>query len=160
VLLFCAEHPEEMVYLVDLTTALAGLPRSLRGQWFDPALLTPAQKEAHAQVVKDTNRGIRRLFRAGLLDIGREDAYSEGFTRHHRDLVEAMQKDSYWRHRPGSKGEVPAMDVIEQHVRFHKTWAEVTDLTAAVKEMGGKAELVGLTPAGRAFVKTLSEDSP
>jgi hypothetical protein len=161
VLRFCFDERQDIVQLIDLTTAVADLPRSLRGPWFDARLLTPQQKERHAQVVKDIKRALRRLFRAGLIDIGREQNYPEGFKRHHREIVAAMQTDSYWLGHAGVKGRAPSMDVVERSVRFHQTWADVTDLRSAVKEMGGDVELIGLTPAGFESARTqASEHAP
>ena len=154
IIAFCAQQREDMVYLIDVTTAQAGLPRSLQGQWFDERLLTPEQRSAVADVTKAVNRALRRLFRFDLVDVGREDTFPEGFKRHHREIVAAMQTDDYWRSRPDFRGEIPAMDLIEQHVRFHQQWADVTDLRLATKELGGPVELVGLTPAGRRLAES------
>lgn len=158
ILRFCSEDRRDMVHLVDLTTALAELPRALQGPWFALRLLAPDQKKRYTEVVRDVNRAMRRLFRAKLIDIGREDSYSEGFTRHHREIVAAMHTDSYWQNRSGSKGQMPSMDVIAENVRFHQTWADVTDLRAAAKEMGGDVELIGLTPNGREHAQMLLSD--
>ena len=152
----CLAAREEMVYLVDLTTALAELPKVLRGAWFDPRLLDPRQSRRHEEVVKEVRQALRRLFRAGLVDIGREDAYPEGFRRHHREIVAAMHSDAYWRSRPGSRGRVPSMDTISENVRFHQMWADVPDLAAVTKELGGPVEFVGLTPQGAEFARGLA----
>ena len=152
---FCFDRRDEMTYLIDMTTALADLPRTLQGQWFDARLLAPNQKARHAQIAKEVDRALRRLFQAGLIDVGREDSFPEGFKRRHRDVVAAMQSDSYWLSR---SGRVPTMDVIEQNVRFHQTWAEVAELKSAIKEMGGPIELIGLSPAGRELAQVLAAD--
>ena len=160
-MMFCVQRREDMVYLIDVTTAHAGLPRSLQGQWFDTRLLTPGQKSAVSAVTREVNRALRRLFRLDLVDVGREETFPEGFKRHHREIVAAMQTDEYWRGRSDSRGQMPSMDLIEQHVRFHQRWADITDLRVAAKELGGPVELIGLTPAGRRFVESAAgKESP
>ncbi len=146
---YCAGRKEDLVYLVDITTALAGLPKSLAGQWFDEKLLTPRQKEGHRQAVKDVNAALRRLYRAGLIDVAREDASPEGFRRHHDEIIAAMRDGRYWLARPQYGGKTPALHVVEENVAHHETWATASDLRAVVRELGGPVQMVGLTARGR-----------
>ncbi len=145
----CAAERADMVYLVDFTTACADLPKALRGSWFEPKLLSPRQKEAHAAVAKETRKALKRLFAAGLIDVGREDACPEGFKRRHAEILARLQNDGRW-----ETGETSA---IEGEVRHHEVWAEATDLPAVTRQIGGRPELVGLTSKGRELAERLSE---
>ena len=153
ILRYCVSRKDDMIFLVDVTTALADLPTALQGPWFDKKLLTPKQKETHVAVVKDVNRALRRLFKAGFVDIGREDTYPEGFKRRHREIIAARQKDPRWEEGGG--------DALEAEIRANKIWADVTDIRAAVKQMGDSIELIGLLPEGREFARRVpgTEDS-
>jgi hypothetical protein len=139
---FCLLRKEDMVYLVDLTTAMADLPKTLQGQWFDNKLLSPRQKEVHKEAVKETMRALRRLFKVGFVDLGNEESFPEGFRRHHREIMISMQSDARWHERTESD---------DQRMRFHKTWAEATDFAAVKKRMDAPIELAGLTERGRSF---------
>jgi hypothetical protein len=156
---YCARERSEMVHIIDVATALAGLPKSLSGQWFDRKLLDPKQTVAVREADKEITRAIRRLFRAGLIDIGREEVFSEGFRRHHREIIESMRSGQYWRSRPQFKGQVPSLRVVEDHVAHHEQWAHATDFNAVVREMGGKPELVGLTDDGEILASSMGSDA-
>ena len=140
-LAYCNGQRADMVYLIDFTTRLAGLPKTLQGDWFDAKLLSPTQKAAHDEVVRDTRKALRRLFSAGLIDVGREDDCPEGFKRRHGEIIAALQKDVRW-----ETGETAG---LEAQVRHHRTWAEAHDLAAVTRQMGDKPQLVGLTGKGR-----------
>ena len=150
---YCLSQKEDMVFLIDLTTALARLPKSLQGAWYDPALLTPKQKAAHAEVVKEVNKALRRLFKAGFIDVGAEETFSEGFKRRHRDVISALQRDPRW-----ESGE--QTDLLQAEIRAKTVWAEATDLRAVLKQMGEPVEMVGLTPEGRVFAERELQDAP
>lgn len=158
-MMFCVRERSDMVHIIDITSALAGLPKSLSGQWFDKKLLDPNQIVAFRDAEKGVTRAIRRLFRAGLIDIGSEEAFSEGFRRHHREIIESMRSGQYWRSRPKFKGQIPSLRVVEDHVAHHEQWAHATDFNAVVREMGGKPELVGLTEEGVKLTSRIGLDA-
>jgi len=148
ILLILAGRVEEMVPLVDITTDLAGLPDHLRGQWFERKLLTPSQAAAWEEARKQVRRAVRSLFRKGFIDVGREDAFPEGFCRHHAEVIRALQNHPAWKGDTDiSKRSVAA---IENEIRARIPWAVARDLAAVQKQMGGPVDIVGITSSGRA----------
>ena len=133
----------EPVYLVDITTNLAGLPKTLSGQWFDAKLLDPTQTAAHNEAKKAVLKAVRRLFNLGWLDIGSEGQFDEGFKARHDRIWMAMQKEEYWRERP--TGVEQQATVIE----YHDTWRNVPDFAAAKRQLDAPMDRVGLTQEGR-----------
>lgn len=155
ILKHCAETVEDAVYIIDIVTSIADLPRGLRGVWFDEKLLSPRQSAAYKQAKKDLDAALRRLFRADLIDVGREDMYPEGFKRHHQEVIAALRDGRYWRARPQYGGKTPSLRVVEDHVAAHAEWADATDLRAAQRELGGAPDFVFLTDRGREFAGML-----
>ena len=151
ILKHCAETVEDAIYVIDVVTTIADLPRGLRGVWFDEKLLSPRQLAAYKQAKKDLDAALRRLFRADLVDIGREDEYPEGFKRHHREVIAALRDGRYWRARPHYRGKTPSLRVVEDHVAAHVEWANATDLRAVQREIGGAPDFIFLTERGREF---------
>jgi hypothetical protein len=154
-----AADKAEMVYLIDITTALAGLPKTLQGDWFDEKLLSPNQKNDHRKVVKEMDAALRKLFAKGFVDIGREDICSEGLRRHHLEIVKSMRDGRYWAARGLVGDKKPSLRVIEDNVAHHETWISATDLRAAQREIGGKPELIGLTETGNALAEEMNRES-
>jgi len=155
ILTHCANSVEDTVYLIDLSTMIADLPRGLRGAWFDEKLLSPKQLAAHTQAKKDLDAAMRRLFREDLVDVGREDTYPEGFKRHHRELIASMRNGRYWLARPQYRGKVPSLREVEDHVAAHTEWAYATNLRAVHRQLGGAPDFIFLTDRGREFATLL-----
>lgn len=150
---FCSASAEDMVYLIDLTTTLAGLPKTLQGQWFDAALLSPEQKDAYSTTSKMTMKAVRQLFRLRLMDVGREETCPEGFVRRHSEIIRALQSHPAWDSRDATSAS--SITSLESQVRFHTMWRDATELTPVQKEMGGAVELIGLSERGSELVSAV-----
>ena len=150
---FLRANREEMVHLLDVITVIAGLPSALQGQWFDRRHLTPDQAIACDAARKEVTIALRKLFRLGLVDVGTEETFPEGFKRHHLEVIKALQSHPAW--RSGAEPSARSVASLEDEIRARLPWAHATDLRVVQTQMGARVELFGFTELGRSVAETL-----